>query len=108
KLYSYTSFNNEITELKDFISDRNAFISSNAEVNRTGPSITNVNYTSTAGAWLPLAATEAVNVTAEVSSANGLDRVTLYYATGLVGKFAKVTMQDDGAHNDGAAGDGIY
>jgi hypothetical protein len=43
-----------------------------------------------------------------VSSSNGIDHVTLYYGTGLVGNFTSTMMYDDGNHNDSAANDGIY
>jgi hypothetical protein len=51
---------------------------------------------------------ETAYVTAQVSFVTGLDHVSLYYATGLVGNFTEIQMLDDGLHHDGAANDGIY
>jgi hypothetical protein len=53
-------------------------------------------------------ANEIVNVQANVTSTAGINRVNLYYATGIVGNFIKVQMFDDGTHNDGSLGDGIF
>ncbi len=46
--------------------------------------------------------------TNDLTSTNGISDVTLYYCHGLNGPFQRVAMFDDGAHNDGAAGDGVY
>jgi hypothetical protein len=47
-----------------------------------------------------------VTITATVTDDNGLSSVLLKYATG--GAYSDVTMLDDGAHGDGAAGDNVY
>ncbi|MBK8706059.1 MAG: lamin tail domain-containing protein [Saprospiraceae bacterium] len=51
---------------------------------------------------------EETHVQAEVSHAIGLNRVNLYYATGIVGNFSVVQMFDDGQHNDNEAEDGVF
>jgi hypothetical protein len=49
-----------------------------------------------------------VTVRATVSSTAGIDNVKLFFSPGIVGRFYKTDMFDDGAHDDLAAGDGIY
>jgi CotH kinase protein/Lamin Tail Domain/Secretion system C-terminal sorting domain len=109
KLYTYTQFNTEITVLKNFVASRRTSLLANAEVAQVAPTIGTVTYYNNANqAWTAPLANEAVNVTAAVTSTNGISGVNLYYATDLVGNFTKASMFDDGAHNDGAAGDGTY
>ncbi len=57
--------------------------------------------------------TDSVAITARVSDelSNGVAEVTLYYrnhSSRTPPAFSTMTMFDDGAHNDAAAGDGIY
>jgi len=108
KLYSYAQFNSEINVLKNFINGRKNFLNANSEVNQTGPSITNVNYSSGGNLWTPPAAMQDAVVNVQVASANGIFAVNMYYSNALVGNFTKVQMFDDGLHNDGASGDGIF
>lgn len=108
KLYTYTQFNSEFDDLKDWIINRKNFINSNAEVNQVPPSISNVNYISNNGVWTSPLANDPVTVVARATSVSGLDAVYVYYATGIYGKFGKIEMFDDGTHNDSISGDGIY
>jgi hypothetical protein len=109
KLYSYAQFNSEINVLKNFVTNRRNFLLANAEVSQPAPTIHSAAYTNEAGeAWTAPAAGESAQVTAQVSSTNGIFRVNLFHASGLSGNFTPVVMYDDGLHNDGAAGDGIF
>jgi len=108
KLYTYNQFLTEVTELKNFIDDRNNFMWNNAEVNQTGPAISNVAYYDGSVQWDQPEANENILVRSEISSSNGISAVSLYYSTNIVGKFSKTTMFDDGAHDDGTSGDGVY
>lgn len=109
KLYSYERFVNEFPVLKNFISTRRNFLLSNAEVAQAGPSIASASYSNAAGqSWTAPAAGEGTYVQARVSSTNGIHRVNLYYSNQVVGNFTAVQMLDDGQHQDGAAGDGVY
>jgi hypothetical protein len=108
KLYTYAQFTAEVEDLKDFIVTRRNYMLSNAEVNRVSPTISDVNYLSSAGTWLPPSANQAVTVTARATSSNSMFGMNLYYGTDVFGKFLKTTMYDDGAHNDSAAFDGIF
>jgi hypothetical protein len=51
--------------------------------------------------------TETVTVTARVTDADGVNQVLLHYEVNETAT-ATLTMLDDGAHGDGAAGDGLY
>ncbi|MBP6333988.1 MAG: CotH kinase family protein, partial [Bacteroidia bacterium] len=108
KLYTYTQFQNEVDGLKDWIVDRKNNVMSNAEVNVIGPMISDVSYFSQGIQWQQPGAMQPASVISRVSSTFGIDQVSLYFATGIVGNFEKITMMDDGLHNDSASGDGIY
>jgi hypothetical protein len=108
KLYTTTQFQNGIQGLKDFVNQRRNVLFSNVEVNFQGLAISDLSYTAggivfgkpTKGAQVP--------VTVKVAGAAGVNKVNLYYGTGLVGMFERLQMFDDGKHNDLASGDGIF
>jgi hypothetical protein len=108
KLYSYTAFNNEIATLKNFIVSRRNFLLANSEVAQPSPVITDVAYWVNGTAWAQPSSNDDVTVRATVSFTTGVFGVKLFYANGLVGNFTSVDMYDDGNHDDGLAGDGIY
>ncbi len=108
KIYTYTQFQNEIPVLKNFINNRRTNLLANTEVAQVAPTISNVSYSSPNGMWSPPNDAQTADVTAQVTSSSGIYRVNLYYANGLVGNFTPLQMFDDGAHNDGAAGDGVF
>lgn len=109
KLYSYNQFVTEVNALKSFVTSRRTYLLSQAEVNATPPTISQVAYVNEQGqSWTAPTTGQSVQVTATVSSTDGIFGVNLFYATGLVGNFSNVRMLDDGLHNDGAAGDGVY
>lgn len=109
KLYSTTQYTNSIPALKNFVNARRNFLLSNTEVAQMAPVISSAKfYNSDLTEYVDPVENEQVNVKAEVQSTNGISKVNLYFATGVVGNFSKVEMQDDGLHNDDTAGDGIY
>lgn len=108
KIYSDALYRIRMTELRKFIKDRRNVLLQNAMVMEIPPSISAVNYTSNMGLNQAPKSGGVVNVTANVNSEFGVFKVILYYGTGLMGIFDKIEMFDDGNHNDGTAGDGIY
>jgi spore coat protein CotH len=109
KLYTTDQFNGEIPALKNFIVNRRNFLLNNPEVMQQAPSITQAPFfNQDMQPYEAPAASESAFVQASVTSGNGIFRVNLYYATGLTGNFEQVRMFDDGNHQDGAAGDGIF
>ncbi len=108
KLYTYTQFQSEVNVLKNFISIRKNLLNSNAEVAQVAPVITNTAYYTSGNAWTPPVSLQDATVRASATSPSGIFEMNLYYANGLVGNFTKIPMFDDGAHDDGAAADGIY
>lgn len=109
KLYTYTQFQSEISVLTNFMSTRRTNLLANSEVAQVAPTIATVDYADANGStWTPPQDGQVARVTAQVTSSNGIDHVSLYYASDLVGNFTEITMFDDGAHNDGAASDGVY
>ncbi|MBS4000967.1 MAG: CotH kinase family protein [Desulfobulbaceae bacterium] len=108
KIYSNVQYKQRINELKRFVTDRRNVLMGNGMVLSHPPTISAVNYISNEGLNQAPKIDGKVNVTANVSSGFGVFKVYLYYGTGLMGVFDKVEMFDDGTHNDGTAGDGVY
>ncbi len=108
KIYTYAQFQSELQVLKNFITTRRNTIMGNIEFTQTAPVITNAEYKSNAMAWTAPAAMQSAQVTANITSTNGISKVNLYFSNAIVGNFNRNEMYDDGAHNDGAAGDGIF
>lgn len=108
KLYAYSNFLSEKEVLKSFALQRRNSLLANSEVNVTGPAISNVVFATGGNAFTAPNAGQEVSVTAQVSATQGISAVNLYYGTGFVGQFSRITMSDDGNHGDGLAGDGIY
>jgi hypothetical protein len=108
KLYSYSAFVSDKNLLKNNFQQRRNNLSNNAAVNVQGLVVSDVTY---AVDGTPFAAPDAgqeVVVTANISGAITVAAARLYYADGLVGNFEKTDLFDDGAHHDGAAGDGVF
>lgn len=108
KLYTYNAFLSEINVLKNFIKTRRNYLLSNSEVAQPRPAISNVAHSFNDIVWAQPEAGSTIPVTAKASFITGIYKMYLYYATGLVGNFTRIEMFDDGAHNDTAAGDGIF
>jgi hypothetical protein len=109
KLYTYQNYLDQHPQLITFVTNRRNFLLNNPEVAQVAPVIASAKYYNVdmAEYVTPLAGQEC-NIQAPVTNAAGVFAVYLYYTTGLVDSFEKVQMFDDGAHNDGAAGDGVY
>jgi hypothetical protein len=108
KLYTYTAYQNELTVLQNFITNRRNNLLANAEVAQVAPVISQAVQRVNGVDWAQPTAAEEVQIRCTVSSNTGIYGVTLYHAQGLTGTFSALPMYDDGQHNDGAAGDGIY
>ncbi|MFN8182778.1 MAG: CotH kinase family protein, partial [Bacteroidia bacterium] len=104
KLYSYAQFQTGVAGVKSFIRNRRSYVLSNSEVNRPVPSLSNAAWSVAGTSFGRPNAGQSVDVQVEASATAGIQTVNLYYASGIVGNFAKTSMYDDGAHNDGAAG----
>ncbi|MEM6347552.1 MAG: CotH kinase family protein, partial [Bacteroidota bacterium] len=107
-IYSYGEFTTEVNRIKNFLNDRHSFLSNYSELNVSGLDILDVNYATNGQSKVPPNAGEGVQVSARFNGNAGLYKAFLYYGSGWVGAFQKVEMLDDGNHNDGVAGDGIY
>ncbi len=102
KIYNYTQFTNHIDEIKSFFSIRNAFIGNAPAVNIESPDIANVAFYSDG------ISPESIIVNANISGSYGINKAWLHFGTGIMGRFEKLEMFDDGNHNDGLAGDSIF
>ncbi len=103
--YTYTEFLIGIDRLRLFFNRRRNFLNDQEEVNRTGPVIVAVT---DSGDDIVVMSGENVNVNAIVNSTTGISDVFLYYSTAIEGGFTKLAMFDDGNHEDGSAGDGVF
>lgn len=109
KLYTYAAFGTEVTALKTFITNRRNNLLANTEVAQVAPVISNAYYQNAAESqWTTPTATEQGWVRASVTHASGVFQVNLYYSDAFTGNFSVTQMYDDGAHHDGASGDGVY
>jgi spore coat protein CotH/PKD repeat protein len=106
--YTYSEFIDHQDVLEEYITERKEYIEDDSEYDSETPSIVNTEFYSDTIAWTRPMANQDVLVTTNVTSVDGINKVTLFYATGIVGKFSKMQMHDDGLHNDQAAADGIY
>jgi hypothetical protein len=108
KIYTYANFNSEYNVLRNFILTRRNYLVANTEVAQVAPVITDAPYFSNGVQYQVPADMQPSTVRATVTSTTGIDNVWLYFSNSLVGMFTKTQMFDDGAHDDVAAGDGIY
>lgn len=91
--------NGSIIGIKALFDARTSFLNSSSEFQANAPSISNIDFPES------VVANSSLDVTADVSNANN---VILGYREFAGDRFTKVSMFDDGLHNDGAAGDGQY
>lgn len=122
RLYSYALFNTNFTStvtlpysgpaggtvvgLQQFVNDRRTFLNNagNAELNAAGPVISAAQ----ASDETPNPGS-AVTITASVaSSGSGISKVELFYRPDRSAPYQRLTMLDNGASGDGAAGDSVY
>lgn len=108
KATTYAQFTSGINTLKTWVTSRYNNFKNNSEIKSESPEITDVNYISYNGSWAAPYSDQAVTVTAKASSTSGISQLNLYYDNSLWGNFSALAMYDDGTHNDGVAGDGIY
>jgi hypothetical protein len=111
KFYSYSNFQNGMTTnvsvgsysvagISNLMGPRVTYLQSTPEFGYSTPLISLVN----ASPALP-AYNSSVAITGQVTNAS---QVYLGYRFSKTDKFVRVLMYDDGAHNDGAAGDNVY
>jgi hypothetical protein len=93
--------------VNNFNTRRNSLLG-NSEVAQTAPTIASVEHESSGGINEAPNADEVAHVRATVSSGSGIHVVRLYYSNLLPGRFQWIVMSDDGQHNDGGDGDGVF
>ena len=102
--FSFSLFSSDIVALKSHIQSRYDYLRGHADISKTGPNISSINLRE-----VPTAG-EPASVAASISQyeSEGVGSVRLYYRVGDAGGYTDVAMLDDGLHDDGAAGDGVY
>lgn len=96
--FTYNQFTSELTVLQTRLNARRTTLNSNTEVNTTGAVIADVETHSEAGTWADITSSEAAEITATVSSKEGVATVYLHYSNQLVGNFTRVEMTAAGAN----------
>lgn len=116
KFYTYTQFQNSLTTaasggtgggmnapaLVTLMGTRASYLAGTTELSQTPPTISSVQASPAAPAY-----NSTVTILATVTNTTASE-VYVGYRYALTDKFTRVLMYDDGAHNDGAAGDNVY
>lgn len=112
KFYTYAQYQSNLTTditggnavpgITNLMSGRNTYLSGLADFTNTRPTISAI----TPSAETPMIGTP-VTITADVINTNS-NAVYLGYRADVKLPFTKISMYDDGLHNDGSAGDNIY
>jgi CotH protein/lamin tail-like protein/type IX secretion system substrate protein len=108
KLYTYAQFVSGMNMLKLFNKNRKTFLLNQSDILNVGPEVSTVDFYSDDKAGKAPNPGQKIVIKANISSENGINEVRLYYSFGIANVFDKVNMYDDGDHNDGAAGDGVF
>ena len=103
KGFTMTAWTNDLIALKTYVTNRYIFLTNHAELIPLAPNITAVSRPAPTPTAVPF-------ITAQVaaSGTNGIDSVWLYFRDKNYGRFTVRPMFDDGAHGDGAAGNGVF
>lgn len=108
KLMTWAQYQTGCTALGNNCATRRSNLMGDSEVAQPSPAITSVDHQTTTGLNQAPVGGEPVHVLANVTSANGIFRVRLFWSAVLPGRFTSLEMFDDGAHGDGSAGDGVF
>ena len=105
KNYTMNAYTNDLTALKIYVTNRYNYMKTNAFMSPQQPNIVAV-----AGPATTVYATNVPTIQATVTSnaSSGVSSVWLYFRDKPYGRFTVRQMFDDGAHEDGAAGDEVY
>ena len=119
KLYDYSDFVLNITDnlasgrrplpgIKSFVAERRTYILGLPEFKQPRPKIEFVKLAATNSKVSKIKGKQPVYVNAQISGDVKADRVLLYYNSAAYAPFQRLPMLDDGKHQDGKAGDGLY
>ncbi len=101
-LYGYERFEESLEELREVVEERRATLLGHELLSGTWPEISKVTHTETpAGEGM-------TEVRVRAAVAGEATMVILYVSDKRLLPYLAIPMHDDGAHIDGAAGDGLY
>jgi hypothetical protein len=105
KGFTMAAYTNDLIALRAYVTNRHKFLTNHAELLPLQPDINLVS-----GPTNTVLATNTPSIIANVTAngTSGLGSVWLYHRGASSGKFSRTQMFDDGAHNDGAAGDNTF
>ncbi|MDD4646146.1 MAG: CotH kinase family protein [Bacteroidales bacterium] len=108
KLSTNQEFDEEIPTLKNFAIKRKTYLLSNAEVNQKGVFIIKITVKAKTTGNPVLIPNEPAVISVAQNKSDQIKQINLWYSTGLVGKFSKISMSDQGKNGDDISGDNIY
>ncbi|MBN2728866.1 MAG: CotH kinase family protein [Bacteroidales bacterium] len=107
KFFTYAQFSSNLNStvdqsvgISELMSARNTYLNSTTYFQYTAPTISGIAINPTT-----VSPNFTITITANITNAN---YAYLGYRYSLFDRFEKIEMFDDGAHNDGASGDGVY
>lgn len=101
EFFTHAEYDESLRLLEATVKDQQAFLLSHPQLNLSRPKISAVSHSP----QMPHG-NQAVTITAKIESDQALGEVSLFYR--IDGSFQKMPMYDDGAHDDGLAGDGVF
>lgn len=108
KIYSITQFQNSINDIRNFTQARRNSLLATPMLKAEAPKIETVYTIPQNQGSMGIEANKKITIRAKVFHSNGINKVFLYYGTGLMGVFERIEMFDDGSHNDENANDGVF
>jgi hypothetical protein len=114
KFFSYSQFTQNLTTdvssgmtnapgITNLMNGRNTWLQSQADFSAVYPTISSIIPSNTSPSI-----NSTVTINANVANANVTGGVFLGWRSSIYDPFVRIPMYDDGAHNDGAAGDGNF
>ena len=97
-----------VNDLRLFIARRKNLILMEEEFNLSSPEISDIKQVVEGNEWAEPDANQEVMISASANYIDGIAGLNLFYGIGLSGNFVQAPMFDDGLHNDGEAGDGLF
>jgi spore coat protein CotH len=108
KASSNQEYTSELAVLKKFVTDRRTYLLNNAEVKQESPTIRDVQMKVGNDLWPIVREGDKTLVTAKVNHTIGIKECALHIAGGIVDRYERRVMYDDGSNGDLVASDDIY
>jgi hypothetical protein len=101
----YTS---NLAVLKKFVTDRRNYLLTNTEVKQESPVILNTQMLNNNQPWSIVRKGDIATITTKPSHTQGIKECAVHIGSGIVTRYQRNIMYDDGTNGDLVANDGIY